>query len=709
MSVKGKGFFRGKTTESSSMADVNDLPDAKGKRLSWKQKSALGGAGFALAACTTAIAAIATQSQASTATPEATLVLPPTTTPESPTPTPTPPPPVEGPFTGFYFGLQEQDGKKTLVGGVDGNKIEADLQARGLNGYKVPIVDGAHEARINTYYYKDTPGQVSAFSSDNEYLMKYFKVIIGKDGSIKGQLPGGGVVEKKGNLWVTTATDGSPLVLNPLIMSRAGQLFGAPVILEKGGKVFLALVDANTGGLVTNPQDAFQTPAAVAAANGFNGPQTVGSVELTKSGLMVVKDPDGKFLAELNFSGRAVTFEQWVQTSTPDAELLKQAQAAYAEAMGIDASKIETSVQMKVGVNGPFAVVVDKVTGMPLLISSTNAEGSLVWENATERRLLDIVNAQREASGLPKLYIGGKYSDVFAQIPKDSVDNVFGNEFNEAFLTTSWWHQTEKRENTFTLDAAIKAATKAKENGMFVIGGQLVYPYSEFQYTYLKDKQGLREDELSTIMKRHIIEVMTPLIGRVDAWIVVNESRVPTETLNGITYDSFNKIIGEKYIEDAFQTARNTDPEAILIYNETFNERTLGPNGGWYTTRTQEIVRRLKAKNLIDGVGVLMHIDASNPPNIADMIQTLKNYGIPVFVTEFDIDVSKISGSTAEKEEIRAQLYSKILRGVIDSGVCNVINHWNAEKGSNGELFNGNLDPTQSLFAERKALFDLIK
>ena len=91
------------------------------------------------------------------------------------------------------------------------------------------------------------------------------------------------------------------------------------------------------------------------------------------------------------------------------------------------------------------------------------------------------------------------------------------------------------------------------------------------------------------------------------------------------------------------------------------------------------------------------------------MIQTLKNYGIPVFVTEFDIDVSKISGSTAEKEEIRAQLYSKILRGVIDSGVCNVINHWNAEKGSNGELFNGNLDPTQSLFAERKALFDLIK
>src|SRR3989338_11612578 len=125
---------------------------------------------------------------------------------------------------------------------------------------------------------------------------------------------------------------------------------------------------------------------------------------------MIVKGVDGKFLAELNFSGRAITFEQWVQTSTPDTKLLQQAQAAYANAMGIDASKIETSVQMKVGVNGPFAVVVDKVTGMPLLISSTNAEGSLVWENATERRLLDIVNAQREASGLPKLYIGGKYS-----------------------------------------------------------------------------------------------------------------------------------------------------------------------------------------------------------------------------------------------------------------------------------------------------------
>src|SRR3989338_8413298 len=102
---------------------------------------------------------------------------------------------------------------------------------------------------------------------------------------------------------------------------------------------------------------------------------------------MIVKGVDGKFLAELNFSGRAITFEQWVQTSTPDTKLLQQAQAAYANAMGIDASKIETSVQMKVGVNGPFAVVVDKVTGMPfLVVKQSNSTEQPRWVEAIPGR-----------------------------------------------------------------------------------------------------------------------------------------------------------------------------------------------------------------------------------------------------------------------------------------------------------------------------------
>ncbi len=390
--------------------------------------------------------------------------------------------------------------------------------------------------------------------------------------------------------------------------------------------------------------------------------------------------------------------------------------AAFAHAFGIkpeDVGSLTSVVKTEAG-SVVFLTIGNTSTqgydnaGTPLLIGQQDENEQWQWSNATELNLLNILNKQREANHQQKLYVGGKFSDPFAQINQNDVDATFATEFNQAFITSDWWHQTEKQDNVFTLDAEINAVKKAKQHGMFVIGASILYPYSDFQYTYLKDKQNLTADQLLPILKRHIIGVMTPLKGQVDAWMVVTESRVPTETLNGLTYDPDNKIIGEQYIEEAFQTARDTDPNAKLIYEETLNSEPSGYYGS-YTSRTREIVNRLKAKNLIDALGIEMVIDASHPVNIDQMIKTFKSYGLPIYVTGLDIDMSNVNGTDQQKNELRTKLYSQIFRAIIDSGVCNNINHWWAEKGNNGQLFDGNLQPTSSLFAERQVLFDLIK
>ena len=395
--------------------------------------------------------------------------------------------------------------------------------------------------------------------------------------------------------------------------------------------------------------------------------------------------------------------------------------AAFAHAFGIkpeDIGSLTPVVKTEAG-NIVFLTTSNIATqgydnaGTPLLIGQQDENGQWQWSEATELNLLNILNDQRQANDQPKLYVGNigrRFIDMFDQAATDKDNLIFGQEFNEKFLGQVWWHQTEQQQDVFTLDAEIEAAKSAKQNDNFVIGSSLVYPYSDFQYTFLKDMPNLTADQLLSILKKHIVGVMTPLKGQVDAWMVVTESRAPTEKdRNGLTYDPDNKIIGEQYIEEAFQTARDTDPSAKLIYEETLNSE---PSGyyGTYTSRTREIVNRLKAKDLIDGIGIEMVIDASQPVNINQMIKTFKSYGVPVYVTGLTIDTTNVQGANQQKNELKTKLYQQIFKGIIDSGVCNVINHWwAAELGQETQLFDENLNPTSSLFAERKVLFDLIK
>lgn len=721
MSGKGRGFFSGKTAESTSMASVSDLPEAKGKRLNWEQKAALGGAGIGLLACAGVVIATQATQTGSIETPTPTPTLPPTKTPE-PTPTPTPPPPVEGPIAGLYFGLQDRNGEKTSIGGIDGNKIEAGLRAKGINGYTVPTVEGAHETRTNTYYYKDNPGQVSAFSLDNEYLMKYFKATVGKDGSIRGQIPGGGVVEKKGNLWVTATPDGQQLVFNPLVMSRAGQLFGAPVILEKGGKVFLALVDANTGGLVTNPQDAFQTPAAVAAANGFKGPQAVGSVELTKSGLMIVKDLKGNYLAELNF-GKAATFEQWLQTSIPNAELLKQAKATYAKAMGIDENSIETVMQIKKGIDGPLAVVVDK-EGTPLLISSMSPEGVREWKNVVLKTIANEIN----------FGIGNLFSDQYIG-NMSGLDQLTIDQFNLAAigpLSSSQLEPTKGKYEFFNSDGTTNYNSKSEtalalalKNGLMVKGGPLVYGYEDFKWGWAKEYKNSTRDEVIKAMKDHIVTIMSHFKGRgITQWIVANE--VLPSKWNPVEWDPYALVVGDDYVYTAFRTARETDPNVTLIYNMDLNE-TPGSQRFELTLQTLKKLRneKLTLSNgqvvpLVDAVGMQMHLNGENPPTKQQLLQVFKAYGdtgAKVLITEMDVNMSNVTGSDEERFIKQAQIYRTVLEACLESKVCTQMSFWGVgdkynwfesqrgQPNADATIFNDDLTPKRAYYEILKVLF----
>jgi len=96
------------------------------------------------------------------------------------------------------------------------------------------------------------------------------------------------------------------------------------------------------------------------------------------------------------------------------------------------------------------------------------------------------------------------------------------------------------------------------------------------------------------------------------------------------------EIIGEDYIEKAFQFANEADPDAELYYNDYSLVNEAKRNGAI------TIINNLKAKNIkIDGIGMQGHYDLILP-KLSDFETSIKKFaesGIKVMITEMDIDV----------------------------------------------------------------------
>jgi GH35 family endo-1,4-beta-xylanase len=128
----------------------------------------------------------------------------------------------------------------------------------------------------------------------------------------------------------------------------------------------------------------------------------------------------------------------------------------------------------------------------------------------------------------------------------------------------------------------------------------------------------------------------------------------------------FRAIIGPEYVELAFAFVRQQLPSARLLYNDFYNHFEQGPRTGV----TREIVSRLADKGLIDYVGLEMHLTGDQPPDKTDVAQTMQSYGLPIFVTEFDVNLALGRGTREERFAKQAQIYRDMLAAALESGVC---------------------------------------
>ena len=196
------------------------------------------------------------------------------------------------------------------------------------------------------------------------------------------------------------------------------------------------------------------------------------------------------------------------------------------------------------------------------------------------------------------------------------------------------WDALQPRPGRFEFKAADRLVEFARKNELYVVGHTLVWHSQTPKWVFEESpgKTATRELLLRR-MREHITTVMGRYKGKVQAWDVVNEALEDDGTLRD---SPWRRIIGDDFIERAFEYAGRADPGAHLYYNDYRLEVPSKRAGAL------AIVRRLKAAGLrIDGVGIQGHVNLTQPgvEEQEAAILAFDKAGVKSMITEMDVDV----------------------------------------------------------------------
>lgn len=136
-------------------------------------------------------------------------------------------------------------------------------------------------------------------------------------------------------------------------------------------------------------------------------------------------------------------------------------------------------------------------------------------------------------------------------------------------------------------------------------------------------------------LKRHINEVITRYKGKIYAWDVVNEA-VPDGGTDVYRKSKFLEIMGEEYIQRAFEYAHAANPNAQLFYNDYNTENAVKRD------KIYQIVKGLLQKGVpIHGVGLQGHWSLYEPSaqELDESITKFASLGLKVQITDLDLSV----------------------------------------------------------------------
>jgi len=247
--------------------------------------------------------------------------------------------------------------------------------------------------------------------------------------------------------------------------------------------------------------------------------------------------------------------------------------------------------------------------------------------------------------------------------------------FNITFISnTAAWSRREPERGKFQGMGFVQNLFRVtKQAGADpILGGPLVY---SAEYPDWIKNGSFTNEELEQIIRGHIRTFMQTFTD-VKIWTVINELRS-----NWNKDDRIADQLGiYRLLEIAFEEARDTDPNAILVLADGANHYFSRPNIQAETEKDLRMIEFLKERGLIDAVAIHGHFNmnryqpAFTREEFARVLQTYKDLGVQVYITELDVSLYDKTGN--DRFLWQAQVYQDIFTTYLQSGAGNVINFW---------------------------------
>lgn len=216
----------------------------------------------------------------------------------------------------------------------------------------------------------------------------------------------------------------------------------------------------------------------------------------------------------------------------------------------------------------------------------------------------------------------------------------------------------------------------ARTHGMIFRGHTLVWGL--FLPEWFKDTVNGKNAE--QVLTDHIKTVAGHYAGKIHSWDVVNEVIDPSHgRVDGLAKTPWLEFLGSDYIDLAFRTAAEADPQALLVLNDFGYE---------YETRRDDegraaalkLLERLKSQGTpVHAYGIQAHLWANKRLNLKKLeafVRNIAGLGLKILITELDVIDKRLPADIEVRDRIVAGVYEDFLSVVLEEPAVIAVLTW---------------------------------
>jgi endo-1,4-beta-xylanase len=240
---------------------------------------------------------------------------------------------------------------------------------------------------------------------------------------------------------------------------------------------------------------------------------------------------------------------------------------------------------------------------------------------------------------------------------------------------TIYMSVTQPARDTWNLSGFENVRAFAKKNKLKMRGHPLVWHQTLPDWTHTIGSPA----EAKQVLHDRIVKLVGQYKGEFHSWDVVNEAVSPREkTGDHLVPCVWTKQLGVEYLDYSFHVAHDTDPHALLTYNDYGTESDSDKSQAKRELVFDLLNGMLKRKVPLHAIGLQSHLTGGGATfkTLPDWIKRLKSLKLHVFITELDVNDKAFPSDKDERDKLVAKTYSDFLRSALSTGQIDIVLTW---------------------------------